>query len=90
MSTKLKEKAVRMTNVRNCLAMGVTMAFAIVSGMAFAQDDLDDLLKDLEGTAAKPAEEAKPADAAAKSADATESADATSSSRFSGTEDASS
>lgn len=64
MSNKLKEKAVRMTNVRNCLAVGVTVAFAIVSGVAFAQDDLDDLLKDLEGTAAKPAEEAKPAEVA--------------------------
>ena len=72
MSTKLKEKAVRMTNVRNCLAVGVTVAFAIVSGVAFAQDDLDDLLKDLEGTAAKPVEEAKPAEVA-KPADAVES-----------------
>ena len=59
MSNKLKEKAVKMTNMRSCLALGVVMAFAIVSGPVFAQDDLDDLLKDLESDSAKPAEKAK-------------------------------
>ena len=59
MSTKLKEKAVKMTNMKSCLVLGVATAFAILSGLTFAQDDLDDLLKDLEGTAAKPAAKAE-------------------------------
>ena len=65
MSNKLKEKAAKMTNMRNYLALGVVTAFAVTSGLALAQDDLDDLLKDLEGEVAKkPAAEAKPAPAA--------------------------
>ena len=68
-----------MTNVRSCLALGVTMAFAIVSCVAFAQDDLDDLLKDLEGTAAKPvvsndSKTEAPAEAPAEEAPAEEAA----------------
>ena len=61
MSDKLKEKAVKMTNMRKYLVLGVAMAFAVVTGLAFAQDDLDDLLKDLEAETAKPAEKAAPA-----------------------------
>ncbi len=44
-------------NLRNLLAISVTMAFAIVSCRVFAQDDLDDLLKDLESE--MPAEKAE-------------------------------
>ena len=59
MSTNLKEKAVRMRNMKSCLAFGVALCFVVISGLTFAQDDLDDLLKDLEGETAKPAEPAK-------------------------------
>ncbi len=46
-------------NLKKLLAIGVTMAFAVVSCRVFAQDDLDDLLKDLESdTSAKKAEAA--------------------------------
>ena len=65
MSTKLKKKAVKMTNTRNYLALGVAMAFAVVSGVAVAQDDLDDLLADLESTKTEAPAEQK-AEAAAK------------------------
>ena len=78
MSSKLKEKADKMTNMRNYLALGVVAAFTVTSGLALAQDDLDDLLKDLEGEVtqkpaeapaaaeakAEPAAEAKPAEEA--------------------------
>ena len=64
-----------MTKIMNVVAMGTAMALTAVAPCAFAQDDLDDLLKDLEGEvkakpAAKPAAEAPavpaPAPAAAK------------------------
>lgn len=62
MSNKLKKKAVKMTNMRNYLALGVVAAFAATSGLALAQDDLDDLLKDLEEEVTKtPAEASAPA-----------------------------
>ena len=64
MLDKLKEKAVKMTNMRKYLVLGVSMAFALVTGLAFAQDDLDDLLKDLEAETAKPAAASSPATAA--------------------------
>ena len=64
MSNKLKKKAVKMTNMRNYLALGVVAAFAATSGLALAQDDLDDLLKDLEEEVTK-----KPAEASAPAAD---------------------
>ena len=45
-----------MTKIMNVVAMGTAMALTAVAPCAFAQDDLDDLLKDLEGeTKAKPA-----------------------------------
>ena len=37
-----------MTKIMNVVALGAAMAFAVVTPCAFAQDDLDDLLKDLE------------------------------------------
>ena len=40
-----------MTKIMNVVAMGAAMAVVAVSHCAFAQDDLDDLLKDLEGSA---------------------------------------
>ena len=64
MLDKLKEKAVKMTNMRKYLVLGVALAFALVTGLAFAQDDLDDLLKDLEAETAKPAAASSPATAA--------------------------
>ena len=76
MSNKLKEKAVKMTNMRNYLVLGVAMAFAIVTGLAFAQDDLDDLLKDLEADTAKPAKKAEAAAPAAAEKPVEESAKA--------------
>ena len=52
-----------MTNIRNWVAFSATAALVAVSLYTFAQDDLDDLLKDLEGGSAKPAAatEEKPA-----------------------------
>ena len=38
-----------MTKIMNVVAMGTAMALTAVAPCAFAQDDLDDLLKDLEG-----------------------------------------
>ena len=65
-----------MTKIMNVVALGAAMAFAVVTPCAFAQDDLDDLLKDLENetkakTAAKqeskaPAAEEAPVAAAPK------------------------
>ena len=51
-----------MTNLRNLVALGATMAFVAVGIHSYAQDDLDDLLADLEGggdaaVAEAPAEE---------------------------------
>ena len=72
MLNKLKEKAVKMTNMRKYLVLGVAMAFAIVTGLAFAQDDLDNLLKDLEAETTKPAEKAEAAAPAATAPSASE------------------
>ena len=57
-----------MTTIRKCVVLGASVAFAAISFTAFAQDDLDDLLKDLEGEAPKTAEkkQAAPAPAAAE------------------------
>ena len=52
-----------MTNSRKMIALGVAMAFAVISQLVVAQDDLDDLLKDLENDA-KPAAKAEPEPAA--------------------------
>ena len=57
MSHTLKKKAVKMTNMRKLLVLGVVATFAL--GSAMAQDDLDALLKDLESESAKPEEKAK-------------------------------
>ena len=54
-----------MTKMMKVVALGTTMAFAAVCQFAFSQDDLDALLKDLDGDAAK-----KPAAAEAAKADA--------------------
>ena len=52
-----------MTNIRNWVALNATAVLVAASLSTFAQDDLDDLLKDLEGGAAKPAAKADaPAD----------------------------
>ncbi|MBQ3288980.1 MAG: hypothetical protein IJH50_06175 [Kiritimatiellae bacterium] len=55
-----------MTNIRNWVALNATAVLVAASLSAFAQDDLDDLLKDLDGGSAKPAAkaEAKPEAAA--------------------------
>ena len=55
-----------MTNIRNWVALNATAVLVAASLSTFAQDDLDDLLKDLEGGSAKPAAkaEAKPEAAA--------------------------
>ena len=54
-----------MTNLRNLVALGATMAIAVVGVHSFAQDDLDDLLADLESeSAAAPAEASADEDAA--------------------------
>ena len=53
-----------MTTKRKIVALGAAMACAAFAWTGFAQDDLDDLLKDLEAgtkSAAKPAAEAAPA-----------------------------
>jgi len=59
-----------MTNFRNLVALGATMAFVAVGIHSYAQDDLDDLLADLEGggdaavaeaSAEEPAEAEEPA-----------------------------
>ena len=60
-----------MTNLRNLVACGMAMAAAAVVQFAFAQDDLDNLLKALESEAeADSAEQAQPAAAAPAAAEA--------------------
>ena len=59
-----------MTNMRNYLALGVVAAFAATSGLALAQDDLDDLLKDLEEEVTKKPAEASVAEPKAEPAPA--------------------
>ena len=48
-----------MTNRKSCLVFVTAVGFAVASGLAFAQDDLDALLKDLEGARAKQSAPAK-------------------------------
>ncbi|MBQ0032527.1 MAG: hypothetical protein KBT68_06970 [bacterium] len=48
-----------MRNLKSCLALCAAVGLAGVSGLTFAQDDLDDLLKDLEGESAKVEAKAK-------------------------------
>ena len=55
-----------MTNIRKWVALSAPAVVVAASLVAFAQEDLDDLLKDLEGGAAK----AKPAEAAPEAAPA--------------------
>ena len=58
-----------MKNLKKVTAYGAAVALVAVGSLAFAQDDLDDLLKDLEGDA--PSQEAKPAgEAVAEKAEA--------------------
>lgn len=56
-----------MMNIKTLVAVGAAMTLTVMSGNSFAQDDLDDLLKDLEGDAVAeapaPAEEAEADDA---------------------------
>ena len=63
-----------MTNFRNFVAISATLALVAVGQNAFAQDDLDDLLKDLEADASEPAAPAavEPAPAAEEPAPAAE------------------
>ncbi|MBR4259542.1 MAG: hypothetical protein IKQ17_10970, partial [Kiritimatiellae bacterium] len=55
-----------MTNLRTYVAMSATAAFIALAQGAFAQDDLDDLLSDLEGETSAAAPAAAPAPAAAE------------------------
>ena len=48
-----------MTNIRNWVALSATAVLVAASFSTIAQDDLDDLLKDLEGGSAKTAEKAE-------------------------------
>ena len=65
-----------MMKLMNVVAMGTAMALAAVSHCAFAQDDLDDLLKDLEGEAkAAPAAKQEAAAPAAKASPAAPAAE---------------
>ena len=57
-----------MTTIRKCVVLGASVAFAAISWTVLAQDDLDDLLKDLEGEAAKPAGKAQSAESPAAEA----------------------
>jgi general secretion pathway protein D len=58
-----------MTNIRNLVAFGAAMAVVAASHCVFAQDDLDDLLKDLESESGKkPAAKTAQADAVAETA----------------------
>ena len=65
-----------MTNLKKLTACGAALALVAVGSLAFAQDDLDDMLKDLEGeigaeeatTAEAKAEEPKPAEEKAEEA----------------------
>ena len=63
----MKEKVVKMTNIRKFLVLGMTTAVTAVAGLSFAQDDLDALLKDLEAENVKPEQKAE---ASAKSGEA--------------------
>ena len=58
-----------MTNFRNLVAVSATMALAAVGQNVFAQDDLDDLLKELGSDAAEKAEPAEPAAVAEEKAE---------------------
>ena len=71
-----------MTNIRNLIALGATVAVVAATQCAFAQDDLDNLLKDLESESGKkgaakvekkaePVEESTATEAAAPAAEAT-------------------
>ena len=53
-----------MTNLKKLTACGAALALVAVGSLAFAQDDLDDMLKDLEGEIG--AEEATTAEAKAE------------------------
>ncbi len=68
-----------MTNLRNLVALGATMAIAVVGVHSFAQDDLDDLLADLESESVAASAEAsadEPEEVAEEpTADAEESAE---------------
>ena len=46
---------VNMTTKSKIVALGAAMAFAVIAMTGFAQDDLDDLLKDLESGDKSPA-----------------------------------
>ena len=59
-----------MTTIRKCVVIGASVAFAAISWNVLAQDDLDDLLKDLEGETAKAKEKAPAAAAEEPAAEA--------------------
>lgn len=60
-----------MMNIKTLVAVGAAMTLTVMSGNSFAQDDLDDLLKDLEGEAV--AEAPAPAEEEAEAGMADES-----------------
>ena len=66
-----------MRNIKSCLAYGAALCLVVISGLAYAQDDLDDLLKDLEGEPAKPAVKAEEPEAKEEPAASVEEAVAT-------------
>ena len=66
-----------MRNIKSCLAYGAALCLVVISGLAYAQDDLDDLLKDLEGEPAKPAVKAEEPEAKEEPAASEEAAVAT-------------
>ena len=62
MLSKIKERIVNMTNIKNLFAVSATLAALVATHGVFAQDDLDNLLKDLESEASakKPTAQAPP------------------------------
>ena len=66
-----------MTTIRKCVAFGASVAIAAISWTVLAQDDLDDLLKDLEGDAAKSAAKAPAETAVAEASVETSAAETT-------------
>ena len=72
MLSKIKERIVNMTNIKNLFAVSATLAALVATHGVFAQDDLDNLLKDLESEASakKPAAQAEASASAAEAASA--------------------
>ena len=69
MSSNSEKKVVTMTKTGNIIAFGAAVAFAVISLVAVAQDDLDDLLKALEGESTTTAQKAEQKPEAPKAAE---------------------